>query len=129
MDGSVSSQYISALLMIAPTLDGGLTLRLKNKITSRSYISMTLKLLEQAGIRSLMKNNEIRIAEQPFQPCEFKVEADWSAASYWYALLVMAGRGKSDWRTSGCQGCKVTRPLPAGLRHLVWKPGRRVTGW
>jgi len=107
MDGSVSSQYISALLMIAPTLDGGLTLRLKNKITSRSYISMTLKLLEQAGIRSLMKNNEIRIAEQPFLPCEFKVEADWSAASYWYALLVLAGRGEiglENLRMSGMQG-------------------------
>lgn len=107
MDGSISSQYISAMLMVAPTLDGGLTLRLKNRITSRSYITMTLKLLEQAGIRSFMKNNEIRIPEQPFLPCRFMVEADWSAASYWYALLTLAGTGEirlENLRRSGLQG-------------------------
>lgn len=107
MDGSVSSQYISALLMIAPTLEGGLTLRLKNKITSRSYIELTLKLLEQAGIRSLMKNNEIRIPEQPFLPSEYLVESDWSAASYWYEILALSGSGELELmnlRLSGLQG-------------------------
>lgn len=90
LDGSVSSQYISALLMIAPTLEGGLTLRLKNKITSRPYIEMTLKLMEQFGVKSVWKGNEILIAEQSYKARPFSVEADWSGASYWYQMAVMA---------------------------------------
>ena len=90
LDGSVSSQYISALLMIAPTLEGGLTLRLKNKITSRPYIEMTLKLMERFGVQSVWKGNEIRIAEQTYKARPFSVEADWSGASYWYQMAVMA---------------------------------------
>ena len=90
LDGSVSSQYISALLMIAPTLEGGLTLRLKNKITSRPYIEMTLKLMEQFGVLHVWKGNEIRIAEQSYKARPFSVEADWSGASYWYEMAVLA---------------------------------------
>ena len=90
LDGSVSSQYISALLMIAPTIENGLTLRLKNKITSRSYIEMTLKLMEQFGIQHVWKGNEIRISEQKYKARPFSVEADWSGASYWYQMAVMA---------------------------------------
>jgi 3-phosphoshikimate 1-carboxyvinyltransferase len=90
LDGSVSSQYISALLMIAPTIQDGLTLRLKNKITSRSYIEMTLKLMEQFGVQHVWKGNEIRISEQSYQARPFSVEADWSAASYWYQMAVLA---------------------------------------
>jgi 3-phosphoshikimate 1-carboxyvinyltransferase len=90
LDGSVSSQYISALLMIAPSLEGGLTLRLKNKIMSRSYIEMTLKLMEQFGVQYVWKGNEIRIAEQKYTARPFSVEADWSGASYWYEMAVLA---------------------------------------
>lgn len=90
LDGSVSSQYISALLMIAPTLEGGLTLRLKNKITSQPYIEMTLKLMEQFGVQHVWKGNEIRIAEQTYKAHPFSVEADWSGASYWYEMALMA---------------------------------------
>ncbi len=90
LDGSVSSQYISALLMIAPTVEGGLTLRLKNKIMSRPYIGMTLKLMEQFGVQHVWKGNEIRIAEQTYKARPFSVEADWSGASYWYELAVLA---------------------------------------
>jgi len=90
LDGSVSSQYISALLMIAPTIEDGLTLRLKNKITSRSYIEMTLKLMEQFGVQHVWKGNEIRISEQKYNARPFSVEADWSGASYWYQMAVLA---------------------------------------
>ncbi|MEI8112693.1 MAG: 3-phosphoshikimate 1-carboxyvinyltransferase [Bacteroidia bacterium] len=90
LDGSVSSQYISALLMIAPTLEDGLTLRLKNKIMSRSYIEMTLKLMEQFGVTHVWKGNEIRISEQKYNVRQFSVEADWSGASYWYEMAVLA---------------------------------------
>lgn len=92
LDGSVSSQYISALLMIAPTVEGGLILRLKNKIMSRPYIEMTLKLMEQFGVKHIWKANEIRISEQKYTARQFSVEADWSAASYWYQMAVLANK-------------------------------------
>lgn len=90
LDGSVSSQYISALLLIAPIIEGGLTLRLKNKIMSRPYIEMTLKLMEQFGVQHVWKGNEIRISEQKYMAHPFSVEADWSGASYWYEMAVLA---------------------------------------
>jgi 3-phosphoshikimate 1-carboxyvinyltransferase len=90
LDGSISSQYISALLMIAPTVQGGLTLKLQNQITSRPYIDLTLKLMKKFGIRHSWKGNEIFIAEQTYQPIRFSVEADWSGASYWYSMAALS---------------------------------------
>jgi len=90
LDGSISSQYISALLMIAPTIEDGLTLKLTNKITSASYIDLTLKLMGKFGINYLWEGNKITIPEQPYQAIPFIVEADWSGASYWYEMAVLA---------------------------------------
>jgi len=90
LDGSVSSQYISALLMIAPSIQNGLTLRLKNKITSRPYIELTLKLMKKFGVRYAWKGSEIRIDQQEYKPIPFTVEADWSGASYWYQIAAMS---------------------------------------
>ncbi|MEI7423620.1 MAG: 3-phosphoshikimate 1-carboxyvinyltransferase [Prolixibacteraceae bacterium] len=90
LDGSISSQYISALLMIAPTVQGGITLRLMNKITSRSYIEMTLSLMKKFGIKYQWNGNEIKINEQSYKPVKYTVEADWSGASYWYAMAALA---------------------------------------
>lgn len=90
LDGSVSSQYISALLMIGPTIEGGLTLRLKNKVTSRPYIDLTLKLMKKFGIKYAWKGNEIRIDEQEYKAIPFHVEADWSGASYWYQIAALS---------------------------------------
>ena len=90
LDGSVSSQYISALLMIAPTITGGMTLKLINQITSRPYIDLTLKLMKKFGVHHTWKGNEIRIDEQIYHPAKFSVEADWSGASYWYAMAALA---------------------------------------
>lgn len=90
LDGSISSQYISALLMIAPTVQGGLTLRLMNRITSRSYIDMTLQLMKKFGIKSRWNGNEIRIDQQNYKPISYSVEADWSGASYWYAMAALS---------------------------------------
>ena len=96
LDGSISSQYISALLMIAPVIEGGLTLRLKNKITSRPYIELTLRLMKQFGIQSIWKGNEIRVSEQTYQAREFTVEADWTGASYWYQLAALADEAEIE---------------------------------
>ena len=90
LDGSISSQYISALLMIAPTVQGGLTLRLLNRITSRSYIEMTLQLMKTFGIKYQWNGNEIHIAPQSYKPIPYTVEADWSGASYWYAMAALS---------------------------------------
>lgn len=90
LDGSISSQYISALLMIAPTIEGGLTLSLINKITSASYIDLTLKLMAMFGIKYQWEGNIITIPEQEYQAIPYTIEADWSSASYWYQLAVLA---------------------------------------
>jgi len=90
LDGSISSQYITALLLIAPTLENGLTLRLLNKITSASYIKLTLELMAKFGIKYQWEGNEIQIWEQNYFPLDFKVEADWSGASYWYQIVSLA---------------------------------------
>ena len=90
LDGSISSQYITALLMISPTIEGGLELTLTNKITSSSYIDLTLKLMKQFGIQYNWEGNKITIKEQKYQAVPFTVEADWSGASYWYEIAVLA---------------------------------------
>jgi len=90
LDGSISSQYISALLMIAPTIPGGLTLKLLNQVTSKPYIELTLNLMKQFGVHHTWKGNEIRIDEQSYIPVKFSVEADWSGASYWYAMAALS---------------------------------------
>jgi 3-phosphoshikimate 1-carboxyvinyltransferase len=141
IDGSVSSQYISALLMIAPVLKEGLTLRLTNRITSRSYIEMTTRLMEQSGIEYTWNGNEIRIPEMHYKLVDYTVEADWTAAGYWYQILAMAGTGTLELRNlrlSGLQGDEaiaswfsdygiVTNQTPDGvnLDMVEWKnPGR-----
>ena len=90
LDGSISSQYISALLMIAPTITGGMTLRLLNHLTSKPYINLTLELMRQFGVHHTWNGNEIRIDEQRYEPVKFSVEADWSGASYWYAMAALS---------------------------------------
>lgn len=94
LDGSVSSQYISALLLIAPTIENGLTLRLKGEITSRSYIDLTLKLMAKFGIQYRWVGNEITMPEQKYFAREFTIEADWSGASYWYEILSLCDSGE-----------------------------------
>ena len=90
LDGSVSSQYISALLMIAPAIPGGMTIHLLNRITSRPYIELTLKLMEKFGVGHNWTGDKITITEQNYRPIKFAVEADWSGASYWYAMAAIS---------------------------------------
>ncbi len=90
ISASTSSQYISALLMIAPTLPRGLDLTLEGDIVSRPYIEMTLALMQYFGIQSQWNDSRIQIAPQDYQPKPFTVEADWSAASYYYAMAAFA---------------------------------------
>lgn len=90
IDGSISSQYISALLLIAPSLSVGLSLHLKGKVASTPYIKMTLKLMNKLGISYLWKGNVITIPSQPYKPLTVIVEPDWSAASYFFSFAALA---------------------------------------
>ncbi len=85
-----SSQYISALLLVAPTLPKGLKLTLDGKIVSLPYIKMTLSLMEYFGVQHTWKGDTITVEKQAYQPREITVEADWSAASYYYAMAAFA---------------------------------------
>jgi len=89
LDGSVSSQYISALLMIAPQIDGGLTMRLVGKVNSRPYIAMTLDLMSSFGAKYEWVDNQITVSGGGYTYSPMRVESDWSAASYWYAIAAL----------------------------------------
>lgn len=87
--GNISSQFISALLMIAPSLPNGLTLRLTTEVFSKPYIEMTLGLMERFGVKADWSGNEISIAPQPYTGGEYRIESDWSGASYWYSMAAL----------------------------------------
>jgi len=90
LNGGVSSQYLSALMMIAPATQQGLDIRLEGTVVSRPYIDMTARLMQTFGIETLWDGERIRIEPQAYQPVPFKVESDWSAASYWYEIAALA---------------------------------------
>lgn len=88
--GDISSQFISALLMIAPNLTLGIDLEIEDELTSKPYVEMTLAMLAQVGIEHTWDENTISIEPQSFKENKLYVEPDWSAASYWYAIAVLA---------------------------------------
>jgi 3-phosphoshikimate 1-carboxyvinyltransferase len=91
IQGNVSSQYISALLLIAPSLENGLELKLLGKTTSVPYIKMTLALLTELGIETSWEENIIRISAKKYmKPITVVVESDWSSASYFYSLVAFS---------------------------------------
>ena len=87
---NVSSQFVSAMLLIAPTLPDGLTIKIKGKPVSASYIKMTLNLMQQAGVHSVWENDTITVTRQDYCSQGMTVERDWSAASYWYLMAALA---------------------------------------
>lgn len=91
LDANVSSQYISALILIAPSLEKGLKILLNGTITSRPYLEMSLSLLKQIGIQCDMSGNQITI--QPLKEIaqtKVTIESDWSSASYYYSLVALS---------------------------------------
>ena len=94
MKGDVSSQYISAMLMIAPCLPQGLSVELKGKIGSRPYIQMTLDMMKLFGVQSNWTNKTIEIRPQSYRHYPYVVESDWSGASYWYSFVALAENAK-----------------------------------
>lgn len=87
---NTSSQYISALLMIAPTLENGLELELVGEIVSLPYILMTINLMKYFGADTTLNGHVISVKSGKYQSRKFFVEADWSAASYYYTIAFLA---------------------------------------
>jgi 3-phosphoshikimate 1-carboxyvinyltransferase len=94
INGTVSSQYSSALLMVAPMMKQGLVLHVEDAI-SAPYINMTIALMADFGVNVIEVSDETLLVEPvKYRPRPFEVEPDWSAASYWYSLLAVAGKGE-----------------------------------
>ena len=90
LPGDVSSQYISALLMIGPILKKGLELELTGQVISRPYIDLTLKLMKDFGAQAEWTDElHIKVEPQPYRPTPYYIENDWSAASYWYEMMAL----------------------------------------
>ena len=95
LPGNVSSQYISALLMIAPILSNGLTITLTGEIISRPYINLTLQLMNDFGAKAgWLNEHQLKVEPQPYQSVPFYVESDWSAASYWYQTAALSNEAE-----------------------------------
>ena len=92
--GDVSSQFISALMMVAPTLPGGLTLILEGRVGSRPYIEMTASLMQVFGVTCDVQESKVKIPHSNYQPAEFTVESDWSGTSYWFAFAALAEKAE-----------------------------------
>ncbi|WP_375578596.1 3-phosphoshikimate 1-carboxyvinyltransferase [Marivirga tractuosa] len=92
--GNISSQYISALLMIAPSLPQGLEINIEPPVFSKPYIDMTLGLMQLSGIQYSQNDYLISIKHQNYQESKQSVESDWSAASYWFSIIAQSEIGR-----------------------------------
>ena len=102
LPGNVSSQYISALLMIGPVLEDGLTLKLQGDIISRPYIDLTLWMMREFGADAEWTGGDtIEVKPQPYKNRNYFIENDWSAASYWYEMVALSHDKDAEVRLSG----------------------------
>ena len=109
LKADVSSQYISALLLIAPKLENGLELTLEGEITSIPYIKMTLELLNEIGVETSFENNIIKVNPKfTIHNSKFIIESDWSSASYFYSIVALSEIGTqitlSNYKQNSLQG-------------------------
>ena len=96
IDSSVSSQYISSLLLIAPKIKGGLEIELLGEETSLPYINMTIVLLKKIGVKIQSEKNILKVYDlKNIRPLKISIESDWSSASYYYSVVAMADIGYS----------------------------------
>ena len=136
IEAGISSQYISALLMIAPCLTEGLTLHLKGNIASRTYIELTLDLMRRYGATAEWTDGQtIRVNPGTYEDTPLSVEGDWSAASYWYELAAVAAyqghevdillRGLT---AESRQGDRVVTEMfePLGIKTVYTEEGARI---
>ena len=106
-DANISSQFVSALLLIAPHLPNGLSIQLPLNQVSFSYINMTMALMRMNGVAVDVHENKIIVPQQEYKPIVYRVSADWSAAIYWIGFIAIAGKGKvllNDLKIENLQG-------------------------
>ncbi|MFT5737413.1 MAG: 3-phosphoshikimate 1-carboxyvinyltransferase [Maribacter sp.] len=120
LPANMSSQYISSLLLLAPSLKNGLELNLVGKITSVPYIKMTLGLLDELSIPNSFEGNIIKISPKTsVAPTRLIVESDWSSASYYYSMVALAAVGSeirlSAYKKNSLQGDSVLVELYRGF--------------
>jgi 3-phosphoshikimate 1-carboxyvinyltransferase len=119
IEGNVSSQYISALLLIVPTLQNGLKLKFKGEVTSVPYIKMTLQLLAELGVDYVWEGNLITVQPKPIiEPTTVTVESDWSSASYYYSLCALSPNSEitlSSFKKNSLQGDAVLAEIYENL--------------
>ncbi len=97
LPGNVSSQYISALLLIGPMLPKGLRIKLTGELVSRPYINLTLQLMKAFGAKACWSSDcQLEVAPHPYRDTPFCVESDWSAASYWYEMVSLTENGRVE---------------------------------
>lgn len=97
--GDISSQYISALLLIAPTLSRGLNLRLRGEIVSRPYIDLTMHVMHEFGSKAEWSDvSTIHVPHDSYRGLNYRIEGDWSASSYWYEVLALSK--DTEWKLS-----------------------------
>lgn len=102
MPGNVSSQFISALLLIAPAMQRGLELELKGETISRPYIDLTLWTMKEYGADADWAGaNTISVKPKPYKPRPYSIENDWSAASYWYEIMALCPDSAAQVRLTG----------------------------
>lgn len=89
LSGNISSQFTSALLMIAPLMEKGLTIHIQQEIISKPYVYLTLAMMEKYGVATKWEGNVITVRPQNYAPTTLTVEPDWSAASYWYEMVAL----------------------------------------
>lgn len=94
INGGISSQFITAILLIAPSLDNGVTLKITGKLVSKPYIIMTLKLMSEFGVEWSWNKNIITIKKQKYIAKDYTVEADWSCASFWLQIASLSEKCK-----------------------------------
>ncbi len=132
MRGDVSSQFISAMLMIAPMLEEGLNITLTGNVGSRPYIEMTLELMKHFGIRVSWSGNEIKIPHQEYIPTFYRVGPDWSGASYWYSVISLAAEGSlelAEFRKESLQGDRIIATImdDLGVKSIFLPSGVRLS--
>ena len=118
LDPAVSSQFVTALLLIAPELPNGLKIKFKGEITSRPYINMTLKIMEYFGVQASWEGNSVTVEAQAYMSKEYTIDADWSAASYWFEMVALAESADiklKGFKEFSLQGDAMVKDIFAGL--------------
>ena len=128
IDGSVSSQYISALLMIGPMMNDGLTLHLTRRIISRPYIDLTICTMKEYGADVEWEDcSTIVVKPKPYSPTRFTIENDWSASSYWYETMSLLGKHHEDASRVTLPGLMdASRQGDSGVRYIFSMLGVRT---